>query len=375
MSDTVLRRRALLQGAAGAVAGIAGVAGAASCGGPAQRPAAAPTHQPGVLTPPPDSSAFAAFDVVAADRTGLATLMDRLAVRAAAPHAADLTITLAVGAGLFDARFGLAGQRPAGLQAMPAFPNDVLAEQWSHGDLLVQVCAPQQDAARAVLADLTQVAGTAAKVRWQLDGFRPENGVDAEGRPTTRNLFGFREGAGNPDPRDQAEMDRLVWVGGDDGGPSWTRGGTYQVVRLVRFAGVWNTEPVTRQEAVIGRRKNDGAPLGHSRETEPFDYQADPDGRLIPRDAHIRLANPRVPSTEASRILRRGYSYRLGTDAAGQADEGLIFVCFQRDIERGFATVQRRMAGQPLDRYVLTFGGGYYFVPPDPASFAALLRA
>jgi deferrochelatase/peroxidase EfeB len=59
-----------------------------------------------------------------------------------------------------------------------------------------------------------------------------------------------------------------------------------------------------------------------------------------------------------------GYSYTAGVDAAGHADEGLVFVCFQQDLERGFATIQRRLDGEALQRYVLPFGGGYYFALP-----------
>ncbi|MEV8609537.1 hypothetical protein AB0383_16665 [Amycolatopsis sp. NPDC051373] len=70
--------------------------------------------------------------------------------------------------------------------------------------------------------------------------------------------------------------------------------------------------------------------------------------------------NPRTPGTEPNRILHRGYSYRR---ADTDRDEGLIFACFQHDLERGFATVQRRLSGQALDKYTLPFGG-YYFVLP-----------
>jgi deferrochelatase/peroxidase EfeB len=362
VADGVLRRRVLLQGAAGAAVGMAGVA---ACGGPPEKPAPEVRHPPGVISPPPDRSAFVALDVTAGDRAGLAALLERLSGRIAATAGSAVTVTLGAGAALFDGRYGLAGRKPAALRAMPSFAGDVLDPGWCHGDLLLQVCAPQPDAVTAAVTDLLAAAGEGAEVRWRIDGFRPENGLDADGRPTTRNLFGFREGAGNPDPGDRGLMDRLVWVGG----AAWTAGGTYQVVRLVRFGAVWNTEPVPRQEAVIGRYKTDGAPLGHTRETEPFDYQADPDGRMVPLDAHVRRANPRRPETEGNRILRRGYSYRR------DADEGLVFVCFQRDIEAGFATVQRRLDGEALGRYVLTFGGGYFFVPPEAASLGALLRA
>lgn len=137
------------------------------------------------------------------------------------------------------------------------------------------------------------------------------------------------------------------------------------MVRLIRFATeLWDAEPVEHQEDVFGRHKQSGAPLAGKREDQVPNFAVDPDGRITPLDAHIRRANPRTPEAEASRILRRSYSYRRGRDAAGQPDEGLIFICFQQDLERGFATVQRRLRGEALERYVLPFGGGYFFVLP-----------
>ena len=71
---------------------------------------------------------------------------------------------------------------------------------------------------------------------------------------------------------------------------------------------------------------------------------------------HVRLT--RGPDGAPAEMLRRGYSFRTGHE------EGLLFVAFQRDLEQGFAGVQRRLAGEPLSRYTLTVGGGYYFLPP-----------
>jgi deferrochelatase/peroxidase EfeB len=266
-------------------------------------------------------------------------------------------VTVAVGAALFDHRFGLAGLRPRHLTEMPSFPNDALNPALCHGDLLVQAGGPD---AAAVTAVTERVAASAGHVRWQVAGAHRDRAETVTGRHTERNRFGFREGAGNPDVTDPSEMERLVWAGA--GEPAWTAGGTYQVVRLIRFAtGLWANEPAARQEAIFGRTKDGDVPLGHRYETDPIDYSTDPGGRLIPLDSHIRRANPRTAATADSAMLRRGFSY----------DDGLVFVCFQQDPERSFATVQRRLAGAALDRYVLPVGGGYFFALPglseDPA--------
>lgn len=350
--DRRVPRRAVLAGAAAIAAGGAGALAAAAkgCDSDASRN---DTHQPGIVTPPPDKAVFAAYDVLAADRGALEALFRRLTD---VIDASPAEVTVAVGESLFDQRYGLAAEKPRRLTRMPSFPNDVLDEATCHGDLLVQICGG---------GPLAPLRDSGLKLRWQIEGFRSENTLAANGRPSMRNLFGFREGVGNPDPNDADEMNRLVWVrsGGDE--PAWATGGTYQVVRIVRFATeLWDADPLAQQEAVFGRRKSDGAPLGRDREDATFDYADDPAGHVIALNAHIRLANPRTAQTGGNQILRRGYSYRRGRDGAGRTDEGIIFVCFQQDLERGFATVQRRLAGQPLDRYILTTGGGYFFALP-----------
>jgi deferrochelatase/peroxidase EfeB len=88
---------------------------------------------------------------------------------------------------------------------------------------------------------------------------------------------------------------------------------------------------------MIGRAGDSGAPLGGTHEFQDPRLDLDPKGERIALDAHMRLANPRTPTTEHQRILRRGFNYHRGFDAAGQLDQGLIFVAFNQDIERQFA--------------------------------------
>lgn len=322
----MIGRRAFL-----AATGIVGLAGCTVPDQPVDRKP--PVHrQAGVVTPAPAETELAAFDVTAPDRRGLTEIL-----RALSEPVPGATVTIAAGASLFDGRFGI--ERPRRLTPMPSFRSDVLDPQWCHGDLLLQVGADSRAPIDTVLAkeipNLTP--------RWRLAGTH-----------RARNLFGFAEGAGNPDPSDAGLMDQHVWVQPGDDEPAWCAGGTYQVVRLIRLAmPIWNEEPTYVQERVFGRHKNSDAPLGQSK----IDYESDPDGAVIPLDAHIRRANPRTPDSQAHRILRRGHSYyRSDTDA------GQIFVCFQRDVELGFATIQRRLAGEALEKYLLPFGGGYYFV-------------
>ena len=71
-------------------------------------------------------------------------------------------------------------------------------------------------------------------------------------------------------------------------------------------------------------------------------------------------------------MMRRGYSYSLGVTNSGQLDMGLLFVCYQHDLEKGFLTVQKRLNGEALEEYVKPIGGGYFFVLPgvvDPQHY------
>ncbi|WP_285566698.1 Dyp-type peroxidase [Streptomyces sp. RTGN2] len=245
------------------------------------------------------------------------------------------------------------GAPPRQLTVMPAFPGDVLDQSCAQGDLLIQ-CVGR--GAGEVRSAIERVLGELAawQVRWQIDGFRYENRVE-NGRGLARNPFHFTEGFGNPaDARSFA--DRAL-VRGDQGEPGWAVGGSYQVVRIIQLATeLWDKDSVPEQERIIGRRR-DGRWLDGTPKSEQPNFAADPRGRVTPLDSHVRLAAPdrRNPPP----MVRRGYNYDRG-----DGDTGLIFSCFQRDLAKGFEAVQNRLEGEAMAKYMLTVGGGYFFVPP-----------
>ena len=122
----------------------------------------------------------------------------------------------------------------------------------------------------------------------------------------------------------------------------------------------------------MGRKKESGAPFHGTVETDEPRYDDDPEGKVTPLDAHIRLANPRTPETEDDLIFRAGLNYSRGFDGSGQLDQGLAFVSFQRRLAQ-FLNVQARLDGEPLEEYIRPEGGGFYFALPGVETPDAVL--
>jgi Dyp-type peroxidase family len=170
---------------------------------------------------------------------------------------------------------------------------------------------------------------------------------------------------------------------------------------------------------IVGRWR-DGTPLDSSPErpdpaivadrsrNNAFDYGDDPEGMRCPIGSHVRRMNPRrsLPFdgklVNRHRIMRRGITYGdLLPEGAGDdgKDRGVIFMCLQASLARGFEFVQSQWANGgnafrlaedqdvivgphdtdgpakmtvpghppyflgPLSPVVTTRGGEYYFTP------------
>ena len=349
-------------------------------------------HQNGIVTPRPAAGMLVSFDVLATDRADLErlfrTLNERIAfltkggpVTQVDPKLPptdsgilgpvvtpdNLTVTVSVGESLFDERYGLGSVKPKHLIRMQGFPNDALEPAFCHGDLSLQFCANTADTNIHALRDIVKNLPDLLLVRWKQEGTVPPQAPTKPGVPpqSARNFLGFRDGSANPDSNDNTLMNSIVWVQPGSDEPKWAVDGSYQAVRIIRnFVERWDRTPLQEQQSIFGRNKASGAPMDGHHETDVPDYSKDPEGKVTKLDAHIRLANPRTAETSKNLILRRPFNYSNGVNKNGQLDMGLLFICYQSNLENGFIAVQTRLNGEPLEEYLKPIGGGYFFTLP-----------
>uniref|UniRef100_A0AAU2V5R7 Deferrochelatase n=1 Tax=Streptomyces sp. NBC_00003 TaxID=2903608 RepID=A0AAU2V5R7_9ACTN len=339
-------------------------------------------HQAGISTPLQSTGHLIAFDLApGAGRKEAAALMRRWSQTAKSLMAGEpassgdtgvaldagpssLTVTFGFGHSFFD-RTQLTDRRPVQLDPLPDFSSDQLDPKRSNGDLWVQIGADDALVAFHALRAIQQDAGSAAKVRWQMNGFNRTPGATQKPM-TARNLMGQIDGTGNPKPSD-ADFEQRIFVP-DTAQPAWMAGGSYAVVRRIRMLlDTWEKLPVPQQEQVIGRRKSNGAPLSGGTETTKMQLDKfGPDGKLvIPENAHARIAAPEQNGGAA--MLRRAFSYHDGIAADGTPDAGLLFVAWQADPVKGFVPVQRKLdRGDALSAFLRHEASGLFAVPGGP---------
>ena len=162
-------------------------------------------------------------------------------------------------------------------------------------------------------------------------------------------------------------MNELVWVrpaarasrGGQPAAATWSCASS-----APRSSS--GTAPRSRpRRASSGANKASGAPLDGTRETDIPDFARRPEGPHDParrRTSGSPTPAPRRPRRTAS--CGAASTTRAGFAANGQLDQGLLFVCFQQDLDRGFVAVQSRLNGEALEEYIRPVGGGFFFALP-----------
>jgi len=122
-------------------------------------------------------------------------------------------------------------------------------------------------------------------------------------------------------------------------------------------------EDAKRAGALVMGRFEDGTPVVLQRTAglvapvpNNFTYDADPHGQKCPFQAHIRKVNPRQKGYKFPRIVRRGITYghrekepkdNPSLEELPNKDVGLLFICYQRNIEKQFEVLQYYWANDP----------------------------
>jgi deferrochelatase/peroxidase EfeB len=345
-------------------------------------------HQAGIVTPAQDRLHFVAFDVITNDRAKLVRLLRDWTVAAARmtagrdagelgavggqPEAppqdtgealglppSQLTLTVGFGPSLF-ARFGVGAAKPAALDDLPHFPGDALRPEISSGDLCIQACANDPQVAVHAVRNLARIGFGVVSVRYSQLGFGRTSST-SRAQSTPRNLMGFKDGTHNVKLEDTELLRRQVWVQPGDG-QEWMVGGTYLVTRRIRMMiETWDRTSLAEQEAIIGRTKGSGAPIGLKDEFDETDLSKLDDG------AHVKLAHP--ASNGDVHLLRRGYNFVDGSDGLGRLDAGLFFMAYQRDPRKQFVVVQKNLARTDrLNEYIRHTSSALWAVPPGVTS-------
>lgn len=191
-----------------------------------------------------------------------------------------------------------------------------------------------------------------------------------------KNLLGFNDGISNPDRL----ANTVVWTNLQDERDKF-KDSTYMVFQKIEHdLERWQNMHIEKQEQWVGRSKETGLLLGtlpkaqdqklasdlHSEDPvtresaikkwkKLYKEQQHPEKRFFdsnqpqyrniqlecPTWSHVRKANPRQADGAAkSLIFRRGYLY-IDAGLNGKFTSGLLFVCFQRNIENSFEYIKK----------------------------------
>lgn len=336
-------------------------------------------HQAGIATPAPANLNMVGFNFVddmdpeklenllrswtedarelCAGRAPLGSLEPELS---ASP--ANLTITCGFGPKVFEVA-GKEEDKPEWLKPIPAFDRDELDPAWGQTDIVLQVCCDDAITASHAVRHMVRSSSWYVKTAWMQQGFLNADGAKA-GNQTARNLFGQVDGTVNP--KDDLDFADQVWI---DEGPAWAHGGAAMVIRRIKMKlDTWEMLDRNSREQVIGRDLEKGAPLGGENEHDAPNFEATDDYGLPVIDPNSHMARARPPRGASEQVLlRRPYNYDLPPEPGSDelSNSGLLFICFQKNPDKQFTPIQRRLDDiDRLNEWIVHIGSSVYFIPP-----------
>lgn len=274
---------------------------------------------------------------------------------------ANLTITCGFGEHLFELA-GKAESKPEGLHSVPAFQLDKLQERWGQSDFVLQVCCDDPVTIATVTRILVRTARPWASLAWVQRGFDRAWGSVVPGS-TPRNPMGQVDGTVNP--RTEEEYAEQVWIESDN--PALNNSCIMVVRRIAMNLEGWEGLDIPQRERVIGRNYHTGAPLsGGESEFDEEDMDAiDENGEyFIDRHSHLALSREQDGQPNDA-LRRRAYAYSEPPQVEGQFANGLVWICFQKNPDKQFTPIQKRLdQADLLNRWITHIGSAVYWIVP-----------
>jgi Dyp-type peroxidase family len=314
----------------------------------------------------------------------------------------NFTFTIGFGLGFFDKLNIVGKNRPKNIKEMPNYSelgdltpytlqqtdfiiqlgaNDYDVNRWvfqnrtgpvekeekNNSDAYYKKSSPRRPKLNEVPSDIYTAIKCWAKITDIHAGFQRVDG---------KNLLGFNDGISNP----IRFSNDVIWTTSHDEDKKF-QNGTYMVFQKIEHdLERWLNMDEEIQERCVGRSKGTGLFLGTLSKAEDgklasdlhsdneyirqvarrkwkilYDQQKDPERKFFdpaqtqfkriqlecPIWSHVRKANPRqADGASKSLIFRRGYLFIEG-GTFSHFTSGLIFICFQRNIENAFEYIKK----------------------------------
>jgi Dyp-type peroxidase family len=315
----------------------------------------------------------------------------------------SFSATLGFGLGFFEKLKIVSKNRPRGLKEMPNHTvlGDTVPYIIHQTDFLIQLGSNIEDVNSWVFQHVTDKTERTQSIKRQPQLSylnKTSNDCDRDGdvdiysaisdwaavtdihvgfqRIDGKNLMGFNDGISNPNRL----SNDVIWTTSEDENER-LKDGTYMVFQKIEHdLDKWRNLSVEKQEEWVGRSKRTGLLLGtlpkdldrklardlrsgnsavrekakrqwkklYNEQKDPTRKFFDPNLRQYkqiqlecPVWSHVRKSNPRQADGAAKiLIFRRGYLFTEG-GSSGVFHSGLLFICFQRNIEKRFEYIKK----------------------------------